>query len=169
MSVLHQLTVALEPWKTYWADHTSVSNAITAGHVVALLLGGGLAIAADRMTLRVVRRSAPERAMHAQELHDTHRPVVIAIAFIVLTGLLMLGSDIAEFVAKPIYWIKMGMVVLLLINGLMLQRAEMRVLAGTTNSNAMSPDGLWKHIALYARFSITLWIAITVAGIVLAG
>lgn len=167
MSVIQQLAMTLEPWKTYYADHDGVSTAITAIHVAAIVIAGGLAIAADRMTLRVVKRASHDRALHIRELHDVHRPVIFALIAIVFTGLLMAASDVEEFTAKPVFWIKMGLIAVMLINGLLMQKAESRVMQDTSGSNAAA-DPLWSRLSTFARVSMVLWITITIAGVVLA-
>jgi uncharacterized membrane protein len=168
MSILTQLASALEPWQTYWHDHDAVSTGITAAHVAAIVVAGGLAIAADRMSLRVLKRSSAERSAHASELRDVHRPVLMALALIVITGLLMAAADIEEFFEKPIFWIKMGLIVVLLINGAMMQKSEGRVLAGTASPPATSNEAEWARIGRFARVSMTLWVVITIVGVVLA-
>jgi hypothetical protein len=164
MSVLTQLATSLEPWKTFWSDNDVVSTAVTATHIAAIVVGGGLAIAADRMTLRMRGRAAAERITHAREIRAVHRPVIIALALIVISGLLMAASDIEEFAEKPIFWIKMGLIAVLLVNGLMLQKSEGRILEG---DGGMTDDS-WSRLATFSRVSMTLWVVITVVGVVLA-
>jgi uncharacterized membrane protein len=166
MSIVQTLATTLEPWKTYWSDHDAVSTTVTTVHVVGIVIAAGLAIAADRMTLRVLRRRDDERTMHARELRDVHRPVVAALVAVVISGLLMAASDIEEFFAKPVFWIKMGLILLLLINGMMLQKTESRVFDDTSRTGSL--DEVWTRLALFARVSMTLWIATTIAGMVLA-
>jgi uncharacterized membrane protein len=164
MSILQQLVTVLEPWKTFWADHEAVSTAVTATHIAAIVVGGGLAIAADRMTLRMRNRDNAQRLAHAREIKDVHRPVIAALSLVVISGLLMAASDIEEFFENPVFWIKMGLIVVLLINGLMLQKSENAILE---NDGAMT-DTLWGRLSMFSRVSMTLWVVITVAGVVLA-
>jgi uncharacterized membrane protein len=166
MSIVQQLAAALEPWKTYWADHDVVSTAVTTTHVVCIVIAAGLAIAADRMTLRVRRRADNERLLHARELRELHRPVLAALTVVVISGVLMAGSDIEEFFGNPVFWVKMGLIVVLLINGLMLQKYESRLLSSTEGGDVATAD--WSRLSVFARVSMTLWIATTIAGMVLA-
>jgi hypothetical protein len=76
----------------------------------------------------------------------------------------MAASDIEEFFENPVFWIKMGLIVVLLINGLMLQKSENAILE---NDGAMT-DTLWGRLSMFSRVSMTLWVVITVAGVVLA-
>ncbi len=164
MSALSRIADALAPWQSIYADSTGLSNAITATHVVALLVGGGMAIGFDRMTLRVLRRSADERALHLREQAAVHRPVMIAIVALVVSGLLMLTADLTEFIASPVYWLKMTLVVFLLTNGLLMMRAESRIERSTGYATA---DAHWHRLGVHARVSMALWIAIATLGVAL--
>ena len=62
-------------------------------------------------------------------LDASHRVVVPALAVVVTTGLLMTASDTDTFFGSRLYWSKMGLVGLLLLNGLGLLAAE-RAIAG---------------------------------------
>jgi hypothetical protein len=49
--VLQQLVAAFEPWKSAYSNSKVIPAAVTSVHLVALLFGGGLAVAADRATI----------------------------------------------------------------------------------------------------------------------
>jgi hypothetical protein len=168
MSVVESLANVFAPWQSMYADNSGISVTITAIHIVALLIGGGLALATDRSTLRVLRRTAPERALHAAEIRDVHRPVLLSLLALAASGLLMATADIEEFLANPVFWVKMGSIALLLANGYMLQKRENAVLENRTDSYATA-DSLWKKIGFHSRVSMGLWIFITIAGVVLVG
>jgi hypothetical protein len=165
--VVETLAGLLAPWQSIYSDSTAVSVSITAAHIVALLVGGGFAIAMDRMTMRMNNRSSPQLSEHLGELHDVHRPVIIAVAVLAVSGVLMAAADIEEFAANPVFWLKLALVVLLLINGWLLQRAESRVNAVTDLYATADPQ--WKRLAFLSRTSMLLWIGTTIAGVVLAG
>jgi len=48
--MLQQLVAAVEPWKSAYSNSKISAVAVTSVHLVALLFGGGLAVAADRAT-----------------------------------------------------------------------------------------------------------------------
>ncbi|MEO5510406.1 MAG: hypothetical protein ABIS27_07220, partial [Longimicrobiales bacterium] len=73
----------------------------------------------------------------------------------------MAAADVEEFIAAPVFWIKMGLVVLLLINGLMMQRTEARLTSGA--------HAAWQKLRVHARLSMALWLLIATLGIILAG
>ncbi len=154
------------PWQSLYSDSTALSTAVVALHLIGMLIGGGLAIGADRTTLRISREHSDHRTHHLGELNAIHRPVLLALTLLFITGLAMLTADIAIFIVSPVLWIKLGLVTLLAINGVVLERTETAV---RRNGNGVSggSESLWTRLRLSARLSIALWIATLVAGTVL--
>jgi hypothetical protein len=147
--MIESLVAALEPWQTLFADSLVVSTTIVAVHILSLLIGGGLAIAADRMTLRALRNPQADWQYHMQEIGAVHRPVGIALMGSFLSGLLLAAADIEEFIDSPVYWTKMALVAMLIVNGFFLHRVSR------------------ERSALTARISLVLWISIATLGVVL--
>lgn len=150
-------------WQSLYADSTLLSTTVTAVHLLALLIGGGLAIAADRMTLRALARPVGERAWLVEELRSVHRPVMVALALLFVSGAALAAADVEVFLVSPIFWIKLGLVGLLLVNGVVLYRTEGRLRGGA----AADPAPLWGRLATTARVSLSLWVATAVLGTVL--
>jgi hypothetical protein len=61
-SVVESLTRATAPWKHLYDDSKVLETVVVFVHVAALVIGGGIALAADRATLRAVRGDAATRA-----------------------------------------------------------------------------------------------------------
>ena len=156
--MLNSLENLFAPWQQLYSDSSVLSIAITALHLTGMLIGGGLAIAADRATLRITEEKPGERERHLGELNAIHRPVLLALSLLFLTGVLMIASDVTTFLASPILWLKLGLVALLVINGVVLERTE------TSLRRADSPNDLWGRLRLAAICSIALWIATLVVG-----
>jgi hypothetical protein len=156
--MLNSLENHFAPWQQLYSDSSVLSIAITALHLIGMLIGGGLAIAADRATLRITEEKPGERERHLGELNAIHRPVLLALSLLFLTGVLMIASDVTTFLASPILWLKLGLVALLVINGVVLERTE------TSLRRADSPNDLWGRLRLAAICSIALWIATLVVG-----
>lgn len=131
-----------------------------------MLVGGGLAIAADRATLRISHEEPGRREHHLGELNAIHRPVLIALAVLFLSGLAMVAADVVTFVTSPILWVKLGLVALLVVNGVVLERTE-RALRRASGEAADSQPGLWSRLRTGAIFSIALWIATLIVGTIL--
>lgn len=155
MALPEALTHAAASWAGIYADHRSVSVAVRALHLGALLVGGGTALAADRRLLAARRLAEAQREALLQEVAASHRVVVPALALVATTGLLMTAADASTFLASPLYWSKMGLVALLLVNGGVLVFAETRARAG----------GGWNVLRAVSAASIALWLTILYFGV----
>ena len=157
------------PWKALYSDSKAVAGIVTATHLLALLFGGGLAVAADRATLRALSQPIDERLRVLQNIRTTHRPVLIALAVLFASGFALAAADIETFIGSRVFWIKLGLVGLLLLNGFILERTESRLRrASQPVQPDPHPDGrLWKRLRLNAAMSIALWSATLVAGTLL--
>ena len=157
----------LSPWQSAYSDSTVLSTTVTALHLIGMLVGGGLAIAADRATLRISNERPGERERHLGELNAIHRPVLIALGILFVTGVAMVASDVVTFLTSPVLWIKLSLVTLLVINGVVLERIESALRRNGTGSTGDLHAGLWRRLRLSAVCSIALWIGTLIAGTVL--
>ncbi|HYV97721.1 MAG TPA: hypothetical protein VE967_09725 [Gemmatimonadaceae bacterium] len=146
-------------------------------HLLAMLIGGGLAIGADRTTIRVIKKNILDRYSYLEELHAVHRPVVISFALLFITGIALAAADIDTFVASPAFWVKLGLVALLLINGGVLTWTESR-LRKLSHAVVTPSDGAswypvdrarrrWTRLRVTSALSIILWALTLIAGAVL--
>jgi uncharacterized membrane protein len=152
-----------EPWAHLYADSKLIATVVTFGHIASLLMAGGLAVATDRATLRALRLAAAERGRHLLELSGVHQLVVGGLVLSVSTGLLLFASDVETFLRSWVFWLKMGMICVLLGNGFAMTRAEKALRADAAES---SPA--WTRLRRTALTSVALWYAITLAGVALA-
>ena len=164
--MIRQIAQMLEPWKNLYGNSAVVSTTVVSAHILALVVGGGLAIAADRTTLRTLSCPGPARPWLLEELHDVHRPVLIGIVALVATGILMVAADFETFMLSIVFWVKMGLLAVLLVNGAFLYRAESS-LAGAARTGVEPDDKFCTRLRLSARLSISLWLVITVGGAIL--
>jgi uncharacterized membrane protein len=160
MYLLKSIEEIFAPWQNFYSDSSYLPTIVTALHLIGMLVGGGLAIAADRATLRISHEQPGERERHLGELNAIHRPVLIALAILFLSGVLMVASDVATFLSSPILWVKLGLVALLVFNGVVLERTETALRRGNEKSS-------WGKLRVAAKCSIGLWMATLVAGVVL--
>jgi len=161
-SVTSGLARLAEPWAHLYADSKMLATIVTFGHVASLLMAGGLAVATDRATLRALRLAAAERGRHLEELAGVHRLVVGGLALSVITGVLLFASDVETFVGSWIFWLKMALICVLLVNGYVMTRAE-----GALRDDADEAAPSWAHLRRSALVSVGLWYAITLAGVAL--
>jgi hypothetical protein len=161
MPVLETLVTALEPWSSLYGDSTVLSVGLTFAHLGAMMIGGGLAIGADRMVLRAGSVSDPvARRALADAVGDVHRPVVVALLISLVSGLLQLTADLEALAANRILWLKIGLLVALAVNGLLMLRDE-----NALRANPAGTNGLVAALRLRAMVSLVLWLAIVLAGV----
>ena len=159
------LARAAEPWRDVYSNATPVSTAVIFAHLAALVVGGGLAIACDRATLRAARAlvgSAEARARQLEELAGAHRTVIASLGVAAATGGLLFLADVEEHVQSGTFWLKMALIALLLANGWAMTRAERALAAG-----GELVERLWGRMRLHAAASVVLWLAALLAGVAL--
>ena len=170
-AVVEALARVLAPWQTLFSDSKVLSTAVVTVHIVALLFGGGLAVAADRVTLRAFRatrggavdRAADEQQRLLAELGAVHRPVLIGLALLFVSGVLLAAADVKTYALSWVFWLKIALVALLLVNGIVLERAEARLRRGTSDGTT----GAWTRLRTATWASLVLWTATTVVGVAL--
>jgi uncharacterized membrane protein len=157
------LVQMLKPWNDFYSHSKVTETAVVFLHTGALLLAGGLAIAADRTTLRSLRLAADSRVQPMKELAAVHRWVITGLTIIIISGLALLMSDIETFLGSWIYWVKMALVATLLINGLVMTRTEASL---ASDSSETSPH--WRSLRRTSITSLALWFTITLLGVALS-
>jgi uncharacterized membrane protein len=148
---------AIAWWSSVYADHNAVSVTVRFLHLASLVLGGGTALAADRYLLAAVRGTPEDRRAALALAGASHRTVVPSVAVLAITGALMTASDLDTFLHSPLFWMKMTLVALLLINGALLVVAERAAAGG-------SPDRAWARMRLVSATSLGLWLLTLLAG-----
>jgi uncharacterized membrane protein len=154
------LVSLVQPWADYYGDSHLAQTLVTFAHVGGLVVGGGIAIAADRMTLRMA--SDVDRRRHLLEIAQIHRVVIGSLVVVVLSGLLLFASDVDAHWTSWIFWVKMALIVLLLVNGARMQRIERAATADTAPSSTH-----WSSLRGAAIASVVLWLVISLAGVAL--
>ncbi len=153
------MTDLLQTWSSFYANHAAIRTLVAFVHVGALIAGGGLAVATDRALLTAVRTDESSRRSLLETLQGAHTLVVGSLVLITISGLLLFASDFDTFLYSRFFWIKMGLVALLVINGVVLWGAERRALLGD--------DRAWRRLRASATASIVLWFLTTLGGVAL--
>ena len=154
------LAQAAEGWAHLYSKTKMVSTAVTYVHLAGLLLGGGAAVAADRETLKAFREPEAVRADHLDFLGSVHSIAITGLVMLAVSGALMFFADLDTFWASKIFWTKMGLVLLLLANGLVMRQAEQ--MAGRT------PQRAWLRLRATSLVSAFLWFVVLMFSVVLA-
>ena len=89
-------------------------------------------------------------------MRGTHSIVLFSLAAVIVSGLLLFAADTSTFLHSTLFWLKMGMIAALMLNGLMLVRAERRAEANAA--------GAWRTLKITATVSVALWMLTTLAG-----
>ena len=154
MALPEILTRAVSGWASFYDHHRMVSVTVRYLHLAGLLVGGGTALALDRRVFAARRLPEAERSAALDALARSHRVVVPALGLVMLTGVLMTASDTATFFASRLYWTKMGLVTLLLVNGAGFFLAETRA----------RRSGGWAWLGAASAASLALWLIILYMG-----
>lgn len=171
--MLDTLTSLAQPWADLFAESAWLPTAIITLHVVAMFLGGGIAVAADR---RVVQSAPDRRAAFlaaVSELAGTHTIVIGALVLTVLSGIALFAADVNTFWSSWVFWAKMGGFVLLVVNGVRMRTTEARLLqqAGETEEEPLVGAEItmsWATLRVHAWASLSLWLLVVVLGVVVA-
>lgn len=150
------------PWAKYYSDSKVAETIVTFLHIAPLVVGGGLAIALDRASLRLPHDEPGARERHLGELGSVHSVVIGALALSFLSGILMMAADLDTFLPSWVFWVKMALLAALLANG-----AVMRGLERTLSASSEGTEDQWHRLRGTAVTSLVLWLAITLAGVML--
>ena len=150
------------PWAKYYSDSKTAETIVTFLHIAPLLVGGGLAVALDRASLRLPHDEPGARERHLNELGSVHTLVIGALVLSFVSGLLMLAADLDTFLPSWIFWLKMALLAALLVNG-----GVMRSLERTLSRAGEGREDQWLRLRGTAVTSLVLWLAITLAGVML--
>lgn len=157
MTLSSVVASAVAAWSAFYDDHHLVSVSVRYLHLLGLVVGGGAAISADRQLLASGRAGAAERARLLASLAATHRVVVPAVVLVVLTGVLLTAADLDTFLASRLYWTKIGLVALFILNGAGLMRAE--------RAAARDAERGFRFLRATAALSLALWLGILMVGV----
>jgi len=143
-------------WAKLYSDNKALSSVVTFVHLGGILLGGGMAVATDRASLRMAPAGSPDRPRQLAEASAIHNLVLAGLAITFASGLAMFLSDLDTYLTSVVFWTKMSLVTILLANGYVRLRAERRLVAGDATADAM-----FRRTSVA---SLVLWFTILLAG-----
>ena len=149
-------THLFDVWTSFYSNHALLRTTIGFVHVGGLMLGGGCAVAADLATIEAVREGPIGRSSQLHVLKRTHTIVVTGLIALAASGLLLFAADADAYLHSWIFWVKMGLMGTLLINGVAMLSGEQRVMRGDTRA--------WTRLHTIAVSSLLLWFLTTLAG-----
>jgi hypothetical protein len=146
-------------WGSFYANHAAVRTTVVFAHIGGLVTAGGAAMTADRGLLSASRKDEAVRRAQLAATRNTHNVVLAGLAAVVLSGALLFASDVDTFLSSRVFWTKMALVALLLVNGAVLTSAERRAAHGVAHA--------WNTLRQTAALSLILWTLVTLAGVAL--
>jgi uncharacterized membrane protein len=154
--VLSALRDLAATWGSYYSNHAVLRTLVAFAHIGGLVVGGGAAVVADRNVLAAARRGEAERESLLRSVRKTHAAVLGGLVAVMISGVLLFAADLDTYMASRLFWTKMGLVVLLMTNGLALTAAERRAATGHHPS--------WGTLRWTAIASLALWFLTTLTG-----
>jgi hypothetical protein len=143
-------------WATFYSGSAIMRTLVSFVHLAGLVGGGGAAISADRATLKATRRGLAVRREQIDAIHHTHRAVVLGLAAVIISGVLLFAGDVSTYAPSRLFWLKMMMVTVLMINGAFLVRV---------GHGAQMPDERTRQTMRWtAGLSLALWFLTTLVG-----
>jgi hypothetical protein len=159
MVTLTDVSHLLARWAHFYGQTRAVSASVTYLHLVGILLGGGLAIAADAAALRLSPDTVADWPRELDRLAAVHRWVVGGLAVIFASGLLLLLAEFDAFATSVVFWTKMGLVALLIGNGYARLRLEIALRGGSV--------ARWGWFRRTSIASLVLWFLVLLFGTLL--
>lgn len=150
------ITQLLDAWTSIYSNHAALKTGIAFMHIGGLVAGGGGAITVDLATITAARTRSSTLVAQLNLLKRTHVVVILGLIALVVSGVLLFAADVDTFISSRIFWMKMGLMVALLANGVLLVRSE----RDATRAEAQA----WTRLHFIATVSLILWFLITLAG-----
>jgi len=148
-----------DTWSSWYSNSAAIRSSIAFAHVGGLVAGGGSAIAADRATLRALARGGSFLAAEIDRLQGAHRIVLAGLVVVGVSGVLLMLANFDEYLVSKVFWLKMGLVAALFLNGAWLALVAGRARGGQAKH--------WQALRIACLTSLALWFATTFLGTVL--
>jgi hypothetical protein len=150
------LAAWVEPWHHLVVNSIVLATALLYVHLAAIVVGGGLALAADVAVLSQPTGEGGIRRAVSEDL-IAHRHVTYALLVIIGSGGALAAADLVLFWGLPAFWLKMGAFVALLINADMMRRVE----------HPCHTSRTWTRRRYHAMGSVGLWLLTLLGGALL--
>jgi hypothetical protein len=159
MGALTAVSHLLARWAHFYGQTRAVSATVTYLHLGGILLGGGFAVAADAAALRLSPETVLDWTKELDRLAAVHRWVVAGLTLIFASGVVMVLAQVGSFATSVVFWVKMGLVALLIGNGYARLRCEIALRRGTV--------ARWGWFRRTSIASLALWFFILLFGTLL--
>lgn len=146
-------------WAHLYADSKALSAGVNFVHLAGILVAGGFAIVTDRASLLLAPEGGTDVLRELERGRGVHVWVLGGLAVTAASGVLQLFSDLHTYLTSTLFWAKMALIALLLLNGWVRLRVERDLQAGSAAS--------WRRFRLTSGVSLVLWFTVLLAGVFL--
>lgn len=160
LSIVAQLAAVAQPWADLYDGSTVLQSGVMFTHLGGVVLSAGAAVTTDRATLGAWRGGADVRERQLATIRASHRAIAVGLGVSIVSGLLLLGADVQTLLLSLAFWIKMGLLVALMGNGLLIVRADR---AASDDVPVSSPDSQGVRLRALSYASLVLWFAVLLA------
>jgi hypothetical protein len=157
MMAVHLVASAVASWAEFYANHQLASVFVRFVHLTAIVMGGGAALLMDFRIIRASHAAIEQREKAFLSLKGIHRYVVVWLSVLVATGVLMTAAEYSVFLQSRVYWTKIALVAVLMINGMALLFAE-------RNAQKRGIADGWRRLTTASMLSVVLWQTTLFAG-----
>ena len=91
-----------DPWSKFYSHSTTTETIVTFLHIAPIVVGGGIAIALDRASLRLRHEEPGARERHLAELGSVHPIVITALVVSLVSGIAMLAVGPSTSTSSPL-------------------------------------------------------------------
>jgi len=164
---LATMVALAEPWQRLYAHSTIIPTLVLFGHVSGLFVAGALTFSTEVGALRLDSTDDAARRRYLGGATPARTAAAAALAVAIISGVLLFLADLEAFAVSRVFWTKMGLVGLLLLNALAASRLDARLLRAD-DAAADQHEGLWRRRRASARATAVLWFALILSGSALA-
>jgi uncharacterized membrane-anchored protein len=154
---MHSLLSLIASWAEFYGNHQLASIFVRFIHLTAIVLGGGAALLIDFQVIRASRAGIEQKEKVFRYLKGIHRYVVAWLSVLIVTGVLMTAADYSVLLRSRVYWVKMALIAVLMLNGVTLLFAE-------RNAEKLGVSSGWRRLTTASMLSVVLWQTTLFAG-----
>jgi hypothetical protein len=146
-------------WAHLYSDSKALNTGVTFAHFAGMLVGGGFAFVADRDAFRLSRDRVSDLPREIANMASVHAWVIGGLVVVIVTGLLMMLADLHTYLGSTAFWVKIGLFLLLMVNGYGRIRSEAAIGRGAARG--------WSWLRRTSLTSAVLWLAVLLVSTIL--
>ena len=141
MSVVQSVAHAVEPWQSLYNNSKAVATSVIFSPPRRDAFRWRNRHRRGSFNTARKPRDGRDKIAALRELDLTHNVVITALVVSFISGLALAAADVKNFASSPVFWTKMTLVALLLVNGWFLRSTEQRSAARVHRRRSHPPLG----------------------------